>query len=211
MIIKLLLQSLIILSLIFSSALTLPVNASAIHQVFPTSLPKMEEFSGQLIATTDQFLSELSGKREAYKKISMQGGFAEAKVNFFREGMLVFETRAKSDSNVDSVKATVFAVGLDAKGRSLFVSPNFELPRACNKIDICSSNRTKNFEYKIDSNLAKYIDEIDVFVNTRWDAKQLRKTMNQNLADNCASYDDLPPKVRKAIAQETGVASCSAQ
>lgn len=210
MIIKILFQSLILFSLIFSLPITPPVNASPVQEFSPTPLPKINNFSVsvKLIAQTETFLPELSGKREAYKKTSIQGGFAEAKVNFFREGMVLFETRANSDSKVDDVKAAVFAVGSDMKGRSLFVSPNFEIPRACSKIDICSSNRTKNFEYQLDNNLARYVDEIDVFVNTRWDAKTLREKMNQNLADNCGTYDDFPPKVRIAIAEEAGFPSC---
>jgi len=105
MIIKILFQWLIILSLILFLPIVPP--AKAVAPFSPLS---------SAIAQTDTFLSELSGKREAYKKVSLQGGFAEAKVNFFREGIAVFETQAKSNSNIDSVQATVFAVGSDVKG-----------------------------------------------------------------------------------------------
>jgi hypothetical protein len=100
-------------------------------------------------------------------KKSMGGGYAEAQATFYRSGLTVIETHSVSTSWSQGTRGSVFIVGSDRKGRALFVSPLFNIPTACSKPDTCSSNRRDTIQHKVNSEVAKYITKIDVYVQDR--------------------------------------------
>jgi hypothetical protein len=138
---------------------------------------------------------------------SMGGGFAEAEATFFRDGLAVIETHSVSTSFTQGTKGSVFIVGSDRKGRALFVSPVFNIPTACSKLDTCSSNRRDTIQHRINSEVAKYVAKIDVFVQDRG-TTSLRESIKKTITETCGTYDDLPPAAKAGIAAETGFAGC---
>ena len=57
---------------------------------------------------------------------NIEGGYGEANVRLDRGGNLYADLKAKSESNVDGVHAAGFVIGLDRRGRMLFVSEMFD-------------------------------------------------------------------------------------
>jgi hypothetical protein len=142
---------------------------------------------------------------------SMGGGYAEAQAIFYRDGLTVIETHSVSTSYTQGTKGSVFIVGSDRKGRSLFASPVFDIPTACSKPDTCSSNRRGNVQHRISGELAKYMTKIDVYVQDRSGGRSARETINTTIKESCGAYDDLPAAAKAGIAVETGFAGCGPQ
>ena len=138
---------------------------------------------------------------------SMGGGYAEAEGTFYRNGLAVIETHSVSSSLTQGTKGSVFVVGSDSKGRALFASPVFEMPTACSKVDTCSSNRRDTIQHQVNSELAKYVAKLDVYVQDRG-TSSLRQSINTTITQTCGTYDDLPPAAKAGIAYETGFAGC---
>lgn len=140
---------------------------------------------------------------------SMGGGWAEASATFYRNGLLVVEGHSRSDSRTSGTYAQIFVVGVDSRGRSLFVSNLFDMPTACSLLDTCSSERRTNFQQRINSDLAQYIARVDVYVADRSGGRSAREAFRVTITESCAAYDDLPVAARAAIAAETGFAGCN--
>jgi Ricin-type beta-trefoil lectin domain len=140
-------------------------------------------------------------------KKNMDGGYAEAEATFYRNGLAVIETHSVSNSFTQGTKGSVFIVGSDRKGRAVFVSPVFNIPTACSKLDTCSSNRRDTIQHQINSELAKYVAKIDVFVQDRG-TPSLRESIKKTITETCGTYDDLPPAAKAGIAVETGFVGC---
>jgi hypothetical protein len=140
-------------------------------------------------------------------KKSMGGGYAEAEATFYRNGLTVIATHSVSNSWAQGTKGSVFVVGSDSKGRALFASPVLDIPTACSKPDPCSSNRRDTVQYQVNSELAKYVAKIDVYVQDRG-TTSLRQSINRTITQTCGTYDDLPPAAKAGIAYETGFAGC---
>lgn len=157
----------------------------------------------------DTLPPQTSGKVQGSKpRISMGGGWAEATATFYRNGLLVVDGHTVSDSKTSGTYAYVYVVGLDEKGRSLFVSKSFDMPTACSRWDTCSHDRRANFQQQINSDLAKYVAEIDVYVADRSSGRSGREVVATTIRETCATYDDLPAAARAGIAAETGFAGC---
>jgi hypothetical protein len=150
---------------------------------------------------------ETSGQVKNKQEKSMGGGSAEAEATFFRNGLIVIETRAVSRSWSQGTKASFFVVGSDKKGRALFASPLFDIPTACSKADSCSSNRRGTTQHRVNSQLAKYIAKINVYVQDRG-SPGLRESINKTIKETCGTFDDLPKAAKAGIAAETGFAGC---
>lgn len=155
-----------------------------------------------------QYLQPLQGTRGGEKEIRTQGGFAGAKVVFYRNGQYMIEARARSKSATEGVKASVLIVGVDQFGRALFVSPKFDIPTACSRWDACSSDRTEQFPASINPQIAQYVHKIHVYVSTRGKIGSYRDTFRRTIAQACGTYNDLPAAAKAAIAAEVGFAGC---
>lgn len=153
-----------------------------------------------------QTSSEIRGKKEP---TSMGGGWAEASATFYRNGLLIVEGHSRSDSRTSGTYAQIFVVGVDSRGRSLFVSNLFDMPTACSLLDTCSSERRTNFQQRINSDLAQYIARVDVYVADRSGGRSAREAFRVTITESCAAYDDLPLAARAAIAAETGFVGCN--
>lgn len=152
---------------------------------------------------------EISGTLQGpNNKKSMGGGYAEAEATFYRNGLVIIPTHSVSRSFTNATKGSVFVVGSDTRGRALFASPVFDIPTACSRADTCSSNRRDTIQHQINSELAKYVAKIDVYVNDRSIGRSARQAFNTTITETCGSYDDLPVAARAAIAAETGFPGC---
>ncbi len=144
----------------------------------------------------------------------MGGGWGGAKATLNRDGQLFVEGRAVTSAWTTATRTNVFVVGIDRKGRTLFVSNMFQIPTACGRSDLsCPSKRSTTFSQSIKPDLAKYVAKIDVFAGDRENGGfQGRLTqLSNNIKATCATYDDLPVGVRAAIAVETGFPGCNPQ
>ena len=159
-------------------------------------------------SSSDKLPQETSGTvKSTNNRKSMGGGYAESEGTFYRNGLTVIETHSVSSSLTQGTKGSVFVVGSDSKGRALFASPVFNIPTACSKTDTCSSNRRDTIQHQVNSELAKYVAKIDVYVQDRG-TPSLRQSINTTITQTCGTYDDLPPAAKAGIAYETGFAGC---
>ena len=163
-----------------------------------------------VVAPTSSLISpETSGTVNGpNKEVSMGGGYAEAEATFYRNGLVVMSTHSKSKSWSQGTKGSVFVVGLDTKGRALFVSPVFDIPTACSRADTCSSDRRGNVQYQVNSEVAKYVAKVDVYVQDRSGGRSAREAINNTIKESCATYNDLPASAKAGIAAETGFSGC---
>jgi hypothetical protein len=163
-----------------------------------------------VIASTSSLISpETSGTVNGpNKEVSMGGGYAEAEATFYRNGLVVISTHSKSKSWSQGTKGSVFVVGSDTKGRNLFVSPVFDIPTACSRADSCSSDRRDNVQYQVNSEVAKYITKVDIYVQDRSGGRSVREAINNTIKESCATYNDLPASAKAGIASQTGFAGC---
>jgi hypothetical protein len=145
------------------------------------------------------------------KEVSMGGGYAEAQATFYRNGLTVINSHAKSKSWTQGTKGSVFVVGSDSKGRALFVSPVFDIPTACSKPDTCSSDRRGTNQYQVNPEVSKYIAKVDVYVQDRSGGRSAREAINNTIKEACGTYDDLPASAKAGIAAETGFSGCGAK
>ena len=136
---------------------------------------------------------------EKYSEIKIDGGFASAKVTFYRNGIYIVEGRAWSNSAIRGVKASVFFVGLDKQDRAIFVSEKFKIPTACSTWDACSSDTRKSFNGTIDSLLASHIEKIDIYLSSRGKIGGYRESITRMVKETCRTYDDLPQEVKALI------------
>lgn len=132
-----------------------------------------------------------------HKEESMQGGYAETTATLYKNGLLVLETHAKSNTPHKGVTAGTFVVGVDAKGRALYISPYFDIPTACGTWDPspgCSSNVRKNRQDNMSENFAAIIERVEVFVDSRkrddWSIWQA------NVKKACELANDLPTPLK---------------
>lgn len=176
-----------------------------LRQPMPTQQPIPTQQPTQV---SRQYLQPLQGTRQGEKEIRTQGGFAGAKVVFYRNGQYMIEGRARSNSVKEGVKASTLIVGVDQLGRALFVSPKFDIPTACSKWDACSSDRTDQFPGNVNPQIAQYVDRIDVYVSTRGKIGSFRDSVRRTISQACGSYNELPPAAKVAIAAQGGFAGC---
>ena len=92
-------------------------------------------------------------------------------------------------------------VGRDIKGNALFVTPVFNIPTACSKLDTCSSNRKGSATYNVDSRIANYVSGIDVNVQDSGGGNGLQQSINNGIKGAYGTYNNLPPEVQQAILQ----------
>jgi hypothetical protein len=161
------------------------------------------------VSTSSLISPETSGTVNGpNKEVSMGGGYAEAEATFYRNGLVVISTHSKSKSWSQGTKGSVFVVGLDTKGRALFVSPVFDIPTACSRADTCSSDRRDNVQHNVNAEVAKYIAKVDVYVQDRSGGRSAREAINNTIKESCATYNDLPASAKAGIAAETGFTGC---
>lgn len=135
---------------------------------------------------------------ESYKDIG--GGWAGGTAVLYRNGSLIVNGRAVSNANNSATYAAMFVVGVDSRGRALFVSNLFNLPTACGQWDpTCSSDRSQSFQQSINSDLATYVDRLDVFVTGR-DQPGGWQRWRTNIREAVNTWNDLPPEVKAAAA-----------
>ena len=139
----------------------------------------------------------------------MGGGWAGAQATIYRDGLLVVASRAVSNARNSGTRGRVFVVGVDRRGRSLFVSQSFDIPTACGRWDTCSSDRSQNFQQRISSDIARYVARLDVYPEDRGGGRSAREALRVTITQSCAAYDDLPVAARAAIAYETGFSGCN--
>ncbi|MBK8452395.1 MAG: hypothetical protein WAQ53_16220 [Thiofilum sp.] len=108
-------------------------------------------------------LADVSGSNS----VSVGGGFAEVSVQIYNNGVVAFDTHAKSKKWNQGVKAETFAIGVDGQGNAIYVSQAFNIPTACGTTDTCSSNARKTFSYNIDTAVAGNVSKIDVYIGGR--------------------------------------------
>jgi hypothetical protein len=155
---------------------------------------------------------ETSPQVIAQNYVDMGGGWGGAKATLNRDGFLVIEGQAVSNANNTATRTSVFVVGSDRRGRTLFVSKKHDIRTACGRWDpTCPSKTASNFTENISPDLAKYVAQLNVYADqhgsTGFQASLNR--INQNIKAACASYDDLPVAARAAIAYETGFPGCN--
>jgi hypothetical protein len=182
------------------------------HVVTATNIYRSNTSSGSGISSsgTNVLSAETSSEVRGGKgPTNMGGGWAEASGTFYRNGLLVVEGHSRSDSRTSGTYAQIFVVGVDSRGRSLFVSNLFDMPTACSLLDTCSSERRTNFQQQVNSDLAQYVAKVDVYVADRSGGRSAREAFKTAITESCAAYDDLPVAARAAIAFETGFAGCN--
>ncbi len=155
---------------------------------------------------------ETSPQVKAEKYLNMGGGWGGATATLNRDGYLVIEGRAVSDSATTATRTSVFVVGLDRRGRTLFVSKKYDIKTACGRWDpTCPSERVDTFTERIEPELARYVAQLNVYVgehgSTGFQASLER--IKENIRATCSSYEDLPVAARAAIARLTGVPGCN--
>jgi hypothetical protein len=168
---------------------------SSITQVVYANEPLSEETS-----------SEIHGR---VGPTEMGGGWAEASATFYRDGLLMVQGHARSDSLVSGVHAAYIVVGVDRKGRAIFVSNLLEMPTVCSKMDTCSHNVNITLRDKINHEIAKYLAKINVYATSTSQGRSVRESVMRTLTEACATYDDLPAVARAAIAYQTGFPGCN--
>ncbi|MEL7037774.1 MAG: hypothetical protein AAFO04_19425 [Cyanobacteria bacterium J06592_8] len=136
---------------------------------------------------------------EKYREIKIDGGFASAKVTFYRDGIYVVEGRAWSNSKLRGVKASVFFVGLDKKHRAVFVSEKFDIPTACSTLDACSSDTRKSFNGTIDHRLASHIEGINIYLNSRGEIGGYRESIVRTVREAYKTCDDISQELKTSI------------
>ena len=139
----------------------------------------------------------------------MGGGWAEASATFYRNGLLMVRGHARSDSNTSGVYAAYIVVGVDRRGRAIFVSNVLKMPTVCSKLDTCSHNVSDTLRDNINPEIAKYVVKIDVYAKTTSQGHSFREATIRTITEACATYDDLPAIARAAIALETGFPGCN--
>lgn len=176
------------------------------------SIPLTLQFLSVQPVSAEILSPETSGEVRAQKSASMGGGSGEGKATLYRNGNLVVEGYAVSTARTTATRTSIFVVGVDTKGRSLFVSKKFDVPTACAKWDAsCSSKRRATFQQQISGDLAQYVARLDVYVADRGSGgvEGRLKQFVDNIKSSCAAYDDLPAIARAAIAYETGFPGCN--
>jgi len=168
---------------------------SSITQVVYANEPLSEETS-----------SEIHG---GVGPTEMGGGWAEASATFYRNGLLMVRGHARSDSNFSGVYAAYIVVGVDRKGRAIFVSNVLEMPTVCSKWDGCSNNVNSTLRDNISPEIAKYATKIDVYATSTSQGRSVRESVIHTIKESCATYDDLPAVARAAIAYQTGFPGCN--
>jgi hypothetical protein len=152
---------------------------------------------------------ETSAEVRNQNYVDMGGGWAGAQATLYRNGLLVIASRAVSNARTSGTRGRVFVVGVDRRGRSLFVSESFDIPTACGRLDTCSSDRSQNFQQRISPDLAMYVARLDVYPEDRGGGRSAREALRVTITESCAAYDDLPVAARAAIAYQTGFPGCN--
>jgi hypothetical protein len=121
--------------------------------------------------TSPQVIGEKYGK--------MGGGEGGAKATLNRDGLLIIEGRSKSTSLIWGTRTSLFVVGTDRLGHTLFVSKQHDIPTVGSTLDpFCPSQITKTFTENIDPKIAKYVSKLDVYLGSRQD-RGLSVTLNK--------------------------------
>jgi hypothetical protein len=178
------------------------------YVVTATNIYRSNTSSGSSSSGTT-VLSAETGEARGQNYVDMGGGWAGAQATLYRDGLLVIASQAVSNANNSGTRGRVFVVGVDRRGRSLFVSQSFDIPTACGRWDTCSSDRSQNFQQRISSDIAKYVARLDVYPEDRGGGRSAREAFRVAITESCAAYDDLPVAARAAIAAETGFAGCN--
>ena len=137
-------------------------------------------------------------------EVRMQGGVARATAHLYSNGIVSLKTEASSASNWKGVTASVFVIGVDEKGRALYISPNINIPTACGRKDPssgCSHDVYGTGTDSMDPALAAYITRLDIYISKRdknfWDIN--KKKVEDAVALVCKTATDLVPSVKAVI------------
>jgi hypothetical protein len=135
---------------------------------------------------------------ENYEDIG--GGWAGGKAVLYRNGSLIVTGRAVSNANNSATYAGIYVVGVDSRGRALFVSDFFRLPTACGRWDpTCSSDTGGSYSMNLSPAIAQYVNRLDVIVSGR-DQPSSWQRWRSNIQEAVKTYNDLPPEVKAAMA-----------
>lgn len=160
---------------------------------------------GETVQLPPESSSEVVGERYD----NMGGGWGGAKATLYRNGLLVIEGRAVSNSFSSGTRTTVNIVGVDRNGNALFVSKHLDIPTACSRGDFtCPSDRSGRSDQNISPEIAKYVSRLNIHLSDR-QGPTIYQNITRNIGEACTSYDELPIAVRAAIAIETGFPGCN--
>lgn len=142
--------------------------------------------------------STSEARGENYEDIG--GGWAGGKAVLYRNGSLIVTGRAASNANNSATYAGIYVVGVDSRGRALFVSDFFRLPTACGRWDpTCSSDTGGSYSMNVSPAIAQYVNRLDVIVSGR-DQPSSWQRWRSNIQEAVKTYNDLPPEVKAAMA-----------
>lgn len=126
-------------------------------------------------------------------------GGANTSVTLYRNGFLTLSSEVWSDAKTEGVRAYVFVVFVDFKGRAIYVSNRFNLPTACGKWDpTCPDLRLVTNSQDLPEIVAKYTKQIDIYHGDR-NTPDFWKQQVKNVKKAVNTYDDLPPEAKTAI------------
>jgi uncharacterized membrane protein len=162
------------------------------------------ECPNEIALSMPESSSEVVGER--YE--NMGGGWGGARATLYRSGQLVIEGRAVSNANNSGTRTTVNIVGVDRKGNAIFVSQPLDIPTACGRWDTCSSDRRGRSDQNISPEVAKYVSRLNIHISDR-QGSTIYNNFVRNIREACSSYDNLPPKVRSAVASQSGFSGCN--
>ncbi len=141
----------------------------------------------------------------------MGGGKGIVTATLNRDGLLIIEGAAESNSKNTATRASTFVVAIDRRGRTLFTSNKYDISTACGTWDPTCPSKTRDIFRENVGDVARYVWKLDVYLGqhgeTGFDASLRR--INENIRVACSSYDDLPVAARAAIAYKTGFAGCN--
>ena len=165
------------------------------------------------ISSTETILPpETSPQVRGHNFAPIGGGKGIVTATMNRDGSLFIEGASESTTWNKATRADTFVVAIDRRGRTLFTSKLYEIPTSCGTADpTCPSKNRQNFTEEINSDLAKYVWKIDVYIGQRGDTgfQATLDRINRNIEIACKSYDDLPDNVRVAIAYKAGFTGCN--
>ncbi len=138
----------------------------------------------------------------------MGGGWGGARATLSRNGLLVIDGRAVSNSRHRGTRTRVFVIGYDGQQNALFVSNVLDIPTACGTWDTCPDDRKRALQQQIHPAVAEYTRQLQLVIEDR-SGPSVWQNATRNLTEACTSYDDLPVAVRVGIAYQTGFPGCN--
>lgn len=125
---------------------------------------------------------------------------AKGTAHFYRNGLIVFETNVWTGLPFTATRANSFIVLVDAKGRALFVTKEFQMTTAVATTDPSGkSDVYENFQFQCPPEIGPLVTRVDCFFYQRNNNNFWRNRVNA-VNEAVKAYDDLDPKVKAAIA-----------